>query len=223
MQTPPVGALQDPPAPAARGGRIRMRVHEPTLTSHPRLTPEETGALVRQAAAGDQQAWDELVRGHAGLVWTVARLHGLSSSDAADVSQVTWLRLVEHIGGLREPERLSAWLATTARREASRVARAAALQVPMEEPPEGRPGAGQDDTPADSQVLLAERDALLWEAFGTLTPRCRELLGLLLVADDELSYAEVSQVLDMPVGSIGPTRARCLDCLRRTVTVDAGA
>ena len=186
-------------------------------TRPPRLTPEETGALVHRAAAGDQRAWDALVRSYAGLVWTVARLHGLSPSDAADVSQVTWLRLVEHIGRLREPERLGAWLATTARREGSRVARAAALQVPMEEPPEGRPGSGRDDTPAESQVLLGERDARLWEAFRGLAPRCRELLGLLLVTDDDLSYAEVSQILDMPVGSIGPTRARCLACLRRVV------
>ena len=192
-------------------------------TSDPRPTPEETGALVRRAAAGDQRAWDELVRGYARLVWMVARLHGLSSSDAADVSQVTWLRLVEHIGGLREPERLGAWLATTARRESSRVARGAALQVPIQDPPEDRYLTGRDDPPADSRVLLAERDAMLWEAFGRLTPRCRELLGLLLMTDDDLSYAEVSEILDMPIGSIGPTRARCLACLRRAVTADAAS
>jgi RNA polymerase sigma factor (sigma-70 family) len=209
-----------------------MQVQEPTLTAsegeptgtsqHLRLSPEETGALVRRAAAGDQRAWDDLVRGYAGLVWTVARLHGLSSSDAADVSQVTWLRLVEHVDRLREPERLGAWLATTARRESSRVARGAALQVPMEETPDRPSGHGWDDTPADEQLLLAERDATLWEAFGRMTPRCRELLGLLM-ADDNLSYAEVSQALGIPIGSIGPTRSRCLDCLRRTVTVTAGA
>ena len=206
-----------------------MKIREPTRRefdewtgtgSHPRLTPEETGALAHRAAAGDQRAWDELVRTYAGLVWTVARLQGLSASDAGDVSQVTGLRLVEHIGRLRDPERLAAWLATTARRESRRVARRAALQVPMEDPPEGRSGTDEDHTPADWPVLLAERDAMLWEAFGKLTPRCRELLGLLL-ADDNLTYAEVSQILDMPVGSIGPTRARCLACLRRAVTVDA--
>jgi RNA polymerase sigma factor (sigma-70 family) len=210
-----------------------MQVHEPTpsapddeqvwTTNRPRLTPEETAALVCQAAAGNQRAWDGLVGGYARLVWTVARLHGLSPSDAADVSQVTWLRLVEHIDGLREPERLGAWLATTARRESTRVARRAALHVPMEDPPEGRPGTGPDDTPADRRVLLAERDAMLWEAFGRLTPRCRELLGLLLVTDDDLNYAEVSELLDMPIGSIGPTRARCLACLRRTVTADVAS
>jgi RNA polymerase sigma factor (sigma-70 family) len=195
-----------------------MQVREPTprASDDARLTPEETGALVRRAAGGDQEAWDELVRGHAGLVWTVARLHGLSSSDAADVSQFTWLRLVEHVRGLREPERLAAWLATTARRESRRVARRAALQVPMEDL--DRSGAGGDDPPADGRVLLAERDARLWEAFGRLTPRCRELLGLLLMTDDDLSYAEVGGALGMPVGSIGPTRARCLACLRRVVS-----
>jgi RNA polymerase sigma factor (sigma-70 family) len=145
----------------------------------------------------------------------VARLYGLSSSDAADVSQVTWLRLVEHIRGLREPERLAAWLATTARREASRVGRRAALQVPVEDLAD----VGGNDPPADSRILLAERDARLWEAFAKLTPRCRELLGLLLMTDD-LGYAEVSGILGMPVGSIGPTRARCLDCLRHAVTAE---
>ena len=200
-----------------------MQVREPTprASDDARLTPEETGALVRRAAGGDQEAWDKLVRGHAGLVWTVARLHGLSSSDAADVSQFTWLRLVEHIRGLREPERLAAWLATTARRESRRVARRAALQVPTEDL--DRSGTGGDDPPADSRVLLAERDARLWEAFGRLTPRCRELLGLLLMTDDDLSYAEVGGILGMPVGSIGPTRARCLACLQRAVGADAAA
>lgn len=195
-----------------------MDVREPTPTASAdtRLTPTETGALVRRAAAGDQRAWDELVRGYGGLVWTVARMSGLPPSDAADVSQVTWLRLVEHIRGLREPERLAAWLATTARREASRVARRAALQVPVED----LDGAGGKDPPADSRVLLAERDARLWEAFARLTPRCRELLGLLLTADGELSYAEVGDILGMPVGSIGPTRARCLACLRRAVAAE---
>lgn len=205
-----------------------MRVREPTprevdeqsgTTSHPSLTPQETGILVRRAAAGDQRAWDELVDGYAGLVWAVARLRGLSASDAADVSQVTWLRLVEHIGRLRDPERLAAWLATTVRRESGRLARAAALQVPMADPAEGRSGTGEGVPPADRPVLLAERNTMLWEAFGKLAPRCRELLGLLL-ADDSLSYAEVSEILDMPVGSIGPTRARCLACLRRAVTAD---
>ena len=169
-----------------------------------RLTPEETGVLVRRAAAGDQRAWDELVLGYAGLIWAVARLQGLSSSDAADVSQVTWLRLVEQVGNLRQPERLGAWLATTARRESAKVARRAARQVPV-------------GVTADGRIELDERDALLRSAFAGLTPRCRELLGLLL-ADDSLSYAEVSQVLDMPIGSIGPTRARCLACLRRGVS-----
>jgi RNA polymerase sigma factor (sigma-70 family) len=177
------------------------------------LTPEETGVLVRRAAAGDQRAWDQLVQGYAGLVWAVARLHGLSASDAADVSQVTWLRLVEQVGRLRQPERLAAWLATTARRESARVARRAARQVG-----DGRDVAdGPDDATADGRVELEERDALLRRAFAGLTPRCRELLGLLL-ADDNLSYAEVSQILEMPVGSIGPTRARCLACLRGAVS-----
>src|SRR5215831_13070195 len=80
--------------------------------------------LVDQASAGDSDAWDELVDRFSGMVWAVARGHGLSSADAADVSQTTWLRLVEHLDRIREPERVGAWLATTARHECLRHVRA---------------------------------------------------------------------------------------------------
>jgi RNA polymerase sigma factor (sigma-70 family) len=168
----------------------------------------EVAELVRAAADGDQAAWHGLVDRYNGLVWSVARAHRLSTVDASDVVQTTWLRLVEHLGRLQDPERVGAWLATTARRECLRTLRHSARQVPTEAVPEvvaeGR---------VDSALLVEERDRLLWQAFGALSERCQTLLRI-LVADPPPSYEEIGAALDMPIGSIGPTRQRCLDRLR---------
>src|SRR3954468_5004445 len=94
--------------------------------SRPERHPPPTAGLVElvhAAADGDQEAWDALVDRFAGLVWSIARAHRLSAADAADVSQTTWLRLVEHLGRIRDPERVGAWLAATARHEGLRVIR----------------------------------------------------------------------------------------------------
>ena len=168
----------------------------------------EVAELVAAAAEGDQVAWDGLVDRFNGLVWSVARAHRLSPVDAADVVQTTWLRLVEHLGRLQEPERVGAWLATTARRECLRVLRHSARQIPSEELPEEASNA-----PLDAGLLSEERDRALWQAFGGLSARCQELLRV-LVAEPPPSYEDVSAALDMPIGSIGPTRARCLERLR---------
>jgi RNA polymerase sigma factor (sigma-70 family) len=168
----------------------------------------EVADLVQAAAEGDQVAWDELVERFNGLVWSVARAHRLAPADASDVVQTTWLRLVEHLGRLQDPERVGAWLATTARRECLRVLRHSARLLPAEELPE---------TPVDAQLdaalLAEERDRALWQAFGGLSERCQALLRL-LVTEPPPSYEEVSAALDMPIGSIGPTRRRCLERLR---------
>ncbi len=168
----------------------------------------EVAELVRAAAEGDRAAWDGLVDRYNGLVWSVARSFRLASADASDVVQTTWLRLVEHLGSLQDPERVGAWLATTARREALRTLRHSARQVPTEELPD----AGTD-AQLDAALLVAERDRALWQAFGGLSERCQALLRV-LVADPPPSYDEISASMDMPIGSIGPTRQRCLERLR---------
>jgi RNA polymerase sigma factor (sigma-70 family) len=168
----------------------------------------EVAQLVHAAAEGDKEAWDELVDRYNGLVWSVARAHRLSTVDASDVVQTTWLRLVEHLGRLQDPERVGAWLATTARRECLRTLRQSARQLPTEELPET-----VTDTQLDAALLVEERDRALWQAFGGLSERCQSLLRL-LVADPPPSYEQVSAALDMPIGSIGPTRQRCLERLR---------
>src|SRR3954451_7085335 len=170
----------------------------------------EVAELVRAAAEGDRDAWDALVDRFNGLVWSVARSHRLSTVDASDVVQTTWLRLVEHLGRLQEPERVGAWLATTARRESLRTLRQSARVLATE--PELLPDPGTD-APLAAALLAGERDRALWTAFGGLSERCQVLLRL-LVADPPPSYEDVSAVLDMPIGSIGPTRQRCLDRLR---------
>src|SRR5262245_9976837 len=168
----------------------------------------EVAELVQAAADGDRDAWDALVDRYNGLVWSVARSHRLSTVDASDVVQTTWLRLVEHLGRLQDPERVGAWLATTARRECLRTLRHSARQVPTEELPEAT-----GDVKLDAAMLTKERDRALWQAFGALSERCQTLLRL-LVADPPPSYDEISAALDMPIGSIGPTRQRCLERLR---------
>jgi RNA polymerase sigma factor (sigma-70 family) len=170
-----------------------------------------TGDLVDAAAGGDQHAWEAIVDRFSGLVWATARAHRLSRADAADVAQTTWLRLVEHLDRIRDPEALGAWLATTARHEALRLIRHGTREHPTDEPDLFEE---QSNEALDRHLLRGERDSVLWHAFATLSDRCKQLLRL-LVSDREPTYGEISAALDMPIGTIGPTRRRCLERLRR--------
>ena len=176
---------------------------------------EQTGLaeLVRAASAGDQRAWEGLIGRFGGLVWSVARAHGLSRADAADVSQTAWLRLVEHLDRLRDPERVGTWLASTARHEALRTLRRARRQLPVGDDAELERSGPPVDSP-EARTLAAERSDILWRAFAALPPRCQTLLRVLM-ADPPPSYQQVAVAMDMPIGSIGPTRGRCLDRLRQ--------
>src|SRR4051794_28306445 len=133
----------------------------------------EVAELVAAAAEGDQVAWDGLVDRFNGLVWSVARAHRLSPIDAADVVQTTWLRLVENLGRLQDPERVGAWLATTARRECLRTLRHSARNLPTEEVPEV-----VAESRVEAALLIEERDRALWQAFGGLSERCQSLLRI---------------------------------------------
>ena len=167
--------------------------------------------LARSAARGDRSAFERLVEEFQGLLWAIARGHRLSEADAADVAQTTWLRLLQNLDRLEDPSRVGAWLATTARRECLRKIRAAAREVPDDDLPEP----DLAETPAlDGRLLRAERDAALWSAFRRLRPSDQALLRMLVV-DPQPSYEEIGAALDMPIGSIGPTRARALERLRR--------
>jgi RNA polymerase sigma factor (sigma-70 family) len=173
-----------------------------------------TAQLVAEAICGDPAAWDALVQRYSRLVWAVARSFRLSNADAADVSQTTWLRLVEKLDTIKEPDHLAGWLATTAKRESLRILRLAGREGPAFDDSEELPGPAQwlAQDP-ETLVLLDDEHRRLWRAYAGLSESCRTLLWLVTVVPLG-SYAEVSAVLDMPIGSIGPTRNRCLDRLR---------
>jgi RNA polymerase sigma factor (sigma-70 family) len=169
---------------------------------------EERVLLARR---GDPEAWGELVQRFEGMLRAVVGGHRLPSADAADVVQTTWLRLAENIDRLQNPSRVGAWLATTARRECVRTLRNRAREFPEEQPPEPPDG---EVVPIDRRLLLADRNTELWSAFARLPARDRRLLQL-LVAEPQPSYENIATALDMPIGSIGPTRGRALERLRR--------
>jgi RNA polymerase sigma factor (sigma-70 family) len=184
---------------------------------------EDAGALVRLAAEGDESAWSALVRRFSGLVWSVARSHNLGGADAEEVFQTTWLRLTEHVGRIKEPDRVGAWLATTARHESLKIIRAGKRAAPTDDL--DALDLGDDDSP-ETRFLDAEQSAAddatkqrLWAAFQRLPDRCRELLRV-LIADPPLSYTEISAMFGIAIGSIGPTRGRCLRQLRELFTLE---
>ena len=173
-----------------------------------------TEALVAAAAAGEPQAWSQLIDRYAILIRSVCRSHRLSEADADDVAQLTWLRAVEHIGRLRDPDRFGAWVGTTARHECLRVLRGGKRTVPTADEIQGPLFAEHADP--EETALAAERRAVVREALAALPPRQRTLLRL-LHSEDAPSYEAIGFKLGMPVGSIGPTRGRALERLRREV------
>lgn len=175
--------------------------------------------LVLEAAGGDARAWNALVDRFSSTVWAVARAHRLSASDAADVSQTTWMRLVENLHRIQQPERVGAWLATTARRESLRTIRLSGRQVPSGEDMEQTPDLRSLESP-EHGVAVRDRAHLVNSLVERL-PLKSQLLIRLLNADSPLSYKDISESLDMPIGSIGPTRARALEHMRR-LAVQAG-
>jgi len=169
-----------------------------------------TASLLARAAQGDQRAWDELVAEHSRLLWAVARSFRLDAADANDVVQTTWLRLLEHLDRIEDPRRLVGWLVTTARREAMRVLRRSGRERPAGE--ESALDRADDSPPVDAALLLDERDRALWQAYERLGEKCQQLLRVAVT--HPAAYEEISAALGMPVGSIGPTRRRCLTQLK---------
>jgi RNA polymerase sigma factor (sigma-70 family) len=176
---------------------------------------EEVARLVAAAAAGDPQAWDALVSRYVALLWSIALRHGLNESDAADVVQNTWLRLFEHINDVREPARVGSWLATTAQRESLRcVAYRQRLVLSDDETTFDGPDLLQ--APPDEALLAREQADAARAALDTLPPTWRSLVEM-LTQDPPLSYEEIVADLGVPIGSIGPTRGRCVRRLRAIV------
>jgi RNA polymerase sigma factor (sigma-70 family) len=172
----------------------------------------DLAVLVRAAAGGDQAALERLVVRFDRALRAVTRSYRLSSWDADDVIQSTWLQFMQHGRELREPAALSGWLMTTARRLSLRLLQRHVREQLTEDPSSGTAG---DHAQPDRELLAAERRQVLHGAFAELPDRHRSLMSMLVTSPD-LSYEEVGRRLAMPVGSIGPIRARSLDRLRRS-------
>jgi RNA polymerase sigma factor (sigma-70 family) len=175
-------------------------------------------ALVTRAAGDDQQAWDELIERYAPLVWAICTRYQLSNHDIEDVGQSVWLLLVAQLGKLREPAALPGWLATTTKRECLRVVTATRKSQQLGSNVDDAPFA--DERAIDEQILIAERNAALRTAFAELPPHGQHLLAMLF-RDPPCSYSEISATLGIPIGSIGPQRARCLERLRQSPALTA--
>jgi RNA polymerase sigma factor (sigma-70 family) len=175
-------------------------------------TERSTVELVADARDGDVVAYEEIIRRYEHFVWSIVRSFRLGDADAHDAVQATWLRLVENLGRLRDPEHLGSWLATTASRECLRIIRRGTRETwDVEERLAQRP---DEVSPAPEQSAVDQMMAdVLWEYVAVLPPRGQELLRAMTRVDAP-AYAELSQTMNMPIGSIGPTRGRYLRRLR---------
>ena len=183
------------------------------------MTDQETlTEKVQAASAGEREAWNWLVERYAPLVMGVASRYRLRAEDAADVSQGVWLKLVEHLDDLREPRALPGWIVTTTRNEALRVLKSRQRTISVDPQIGLTLEAASDSGSLDDDLLRDEQHHALREGLRELRPLHRDLLVLLLV-DPPLSYDDISRKLRIPKGSIGPTRARCLEALRRTAAL----
>lgn len=212
--------LSPTPAPTVNSPKRRTNRQAPTPVTRQSSDPS-LDELLQRAVDRDGTAWGVLVNRFEPLVLHAGRRIGLNHADAADVAQLTWLRLLEHAHQIRQPERLPAWLTATARREALRVAVRAKRYIlcadPTVENGVDSRGAVNDTYPVDGEYGPEVEQAL-----GRLPTRYQLLLRLLM-SDDGLSYTEIAKKINMPIGSIGPMRMRALQMLRRTPEfADAG-
>jgi RNA polymerase sigma factor (sigma-70 family) len=187
-----------------------LKPHSKPPAARERLAGDRVAGLVNAAGGGDPHAWNCLVSEFGGMIWAIARAHRLRDADAADVAQATWLALLENLDRINDPARVGAWLATTARRECLRVIRHGERRVLFGD--DGPEHESAEPLPGD-ELLINERDDALWRSFSLLRPSDQALLRLVM-ADPHPPYEEIAAALDMPIGSIGPTRQRALARLR---------
>lgn len=192
--------------------------------SQPQDTSPEPPTLTDRAALaftayreGDSQAMGRLVDLLTPLLWQTARAQGLSAVAAEDVAQTAWLRLLDHADKIEQPRAVLSWMVTTVRRESWRQHKVAGRDsADLDSQPEA---AAREPGPAHT-ALLTERQSKLWQHVGELSDRCRHLLQVIAFADKP-DYAAIAEALKMPVGSIGPTRGRCLATLRSALSDDS--
>ncbi len=212
--SPAVGTGPSAAPGQERGGYDAAEVSPGSTASTP-LQSMSVAGLVEKARQGDADGWEELVARFGGMIAATGRRFRLTTPDVAELQQTTWLRLVENLHRIEQPERIGGWLATTARRESLQLLKRAskyhsgADQMLANMPDRHLPE-------PDARPIAEEREAVVRAAWDRLKPRCQQLLSLLM-SDDPMGYKDLSKLLEMPVGSIGPTRARCLEHLRRLV------
>jgi RNA polymerase sigma factor (sigma-70 family) len=176
-------------------------------------------ALVAACMQGSEAAWNVMVGRYERLVYTVPLRYGFGRSEADDVFQAVWITLLKHLPNLEQPNRLSAWLVTTAKHECWQRRRGAEYERTLSVAPEAiGDGAGQEMEAVEDLLGRFEQYQELEDLIGQLDERCRSLLYYLYFDDQSPSYEEISRLLDMPVGAIGPTRARCLNKLKELLS-----
>jgi RNA polymerase sigma factor (sigma-70 family) len=183
-----------------------------TTMAEGNLEAADVARLVRRAAEGELHAWERLVDQYARLIWSITADFKLVESDAADVAQTTWLRLLEHIDRIEYPARVGSWLAATARHECIR-SLAAHKKVVLSHDDIEFIVSAETEVSVDERLLADERAQVVRDALSHLPRRWQRLLEMLM-ADPPVPYAAISDELGLPVGSIGPTRGRCLARLR---------
>jgi RNA polymerase sigma factor (sigma-70 family) len=173
--------------------------------------------LLDAARGGSDDALGQITAELSPMLWHVARAAGLSTDEAEDVVQTVWERLLSHLAGIRVPPALVSWLVVTTRHEAWRIRNAGRRQLPADQ--EWLVAIPDHATGAEEQVVIDEQHRALWQAVSQLSGPCQELLRIVAFVPRP-DYQSVSAALGMPVGSIGPTRGRCLDKLRALLTDD---
>lgn len=196
-------------------------LHERSSAPLPESDAEDA-ALIHACRRGDAGAWEALVNRYQRLIYAIPRRAGLDDDACADVFQRTFMLLVEHLDRIAQPERVRAWLVTTARREAQRASQKASRTQPLvsetnEEEIE-TPGVLRDPSPLPDEVATElEEQHLVRSALAKLDERCRRLLNLLFYQPEPMPYDQVAASLGVSTGSIGPTRARCLQKLEKSL------
>lgn len=183
--------------------------------------PDGLGTRAGKAFAayrnGDRERLSELVDIVTPVLWNAARSQGANPTTCEDAVQTAFLQLVDRAESIHEPAAVLGWLVVVVKRETWRLARGSRREIGVEEVPE----APAQQLDPEAQSILSERQRVLWRHVATLTPRCQELLRVIAFADRP-DYAAIAESLGMPVGSIGPTRGRCLQKLRTTLGADTG-
>ncbi|TQL66354.1 RNA polymerase sigma factor (sigma-70 family) [Nocardioides albertanoniae] len=207
---PPAGTarLRRPPVEEGTVTRVRRGVGH---TDAPATVWSRATADFDRWLSGDSAALDELVATMTPVLWQIARSYRLTQEQAEDVVQTTWLSFVRKHSSILDTAAVGAWLTLTTRREAWRVAKRSGRDVPVDD--EALESRVPTQRSAESLVVEGDRNSRVWAAVESLPERCRRLLRV-VAFDHRPDYSGLAEELGMPIGSIGPTRGRCLGKLR---------